>query len=68
MPDISMCMGHNCPNKNECYRFTAKPNPFRQSFFVAAPFDHESKSCDHFWDNSEYSNESKQKHDSKKVS
>jgi len=32
MPDITMCQNKNCSSHNECYRFTAAPNPFRQSY------------------------------------
>lgn len=31
MPDISMCQDTQCPSREECYRFTAKPSTF-QSF------------------------------------
>lgn len=31
MPDITMCTG-NCPVKENCYRYMAKPNPYGQSF------------------------------------
>ena len=46
MPDISMCFGKNCYKKNDCYRFTAKPDRF-QSY---ANFDYnlEKNCCDHF--------------------
>ena len=32
MPDISMCQNQTCPVKEECYRFMATPNPYRQSY------------------------------------
>jgi hypothetical protein len=32
MADITMCISINCPIKAGCYRFTAKPNAFRQSY------------------------------------
>lgn len=53
MPDITCCTGRNnhcensddnsgtagvCPQRDNCYRFTAEPNPYRQSYFVVAPF------------------------------
>lgn len=31
MPDITMCTG-DCPISDSCYRFTAKPNPYGQSY------------------------------------
>lgn len=33
MPDITMCEGRGCPQKDKCYRHTAKPNPDCQSYF-----------------------------------
>lgn len=61
MPDISMCDGGSCPLRKRCYRFTAKPSEFRQSYFCNPPFramkalehkeDHEV--CEEFWDNKE---------------
>jgi hypothetical protein len=50
MPDISMCSGEKCPLKENCYRFLATPNEFRQSYFMNPPYDHQTKECDHFWD------------------
>jgi hypothetical protein len=47
MPDISMCMGTGCPNKEKCYRFTATPNEYRQSYFMEVPF--EDGKCDYYW-------------------
>lgn len=33
MADITKCMNpHACPKKKTCYRFTAKANPWRQSY------------------------------------
>jgi len=45
MPDISMCPGSKsdglvhtvCSRRETCYRFTAEPNPWRQSYFTSAP-------------------------------
>ena len=49
MPDISMCSNPiNCPNQNNCYRFTAKPDKFMQSY---ADFQYIDGKCDYFWDN-----------------
>ena len=31
MPDITMCINGDCPLKEKCYRFRAKPS-FRQSY------------------------------------
>lgn len=46
MPDITMCPGTNCPQKESCYRFTAKPCDY-QSWFVKAPIK-EGK-CEMYW-------------------
>jgi hypothetical protein len=46
MPDITMCPGTNCPHKEKCYRFTAKPSDY-QSYFMTAPIK-EGK-CDMYW-------------------
>jgi hypothetical protein len=32
MPDISMCKDKNCPKRDTCYRFTAKPTMDWQSY------------------------------------
>lgn len=45
MPDISMCSNTECELKNECYRFKAKPNPYRQAY---ADFPG-GKNCIYFW-------------------
>lgn len=34
MSDISMCEGKDCPIRDKCRRFTAKPNPYRQSYII----------------------------------
>ena len=43
MPDITMCYGIKCrsvcPMKDQCHRHVAEPNPYRQSYFVTAPFE-----------------------------
>lgn len=39
MPDITMCNGDNCPLKETCYRFTATPDEFRQTYFTDAPYN-----------------------------
>jgi hypothetical protein len=37
MADITMCLGTDCPHKENCYRFTAKPNEYRQAYFTESP-------------------------------
>ena len=48
MPDITMCYGGNCPLKDSCLRYTAKPSPW-QSYFVDPPG--EGDKCYKFWKN-----------------
>jgi hypothetical protein len=50
MADIAMCSGHNCPIKEDCWRFMAPPERF-QSYFGTPPFTEEG--CDYFWDMNE---------------
>jgi len=51
MPDITMCEGQDCPLKESCYRYTATPSEFRQSYFIDPPYNEEKKECDHYWKN-----------------
>ena len=53
MADITMCRGEHCDKKEQCYRFTALMNEYRQSMFVETPWvDHQgTQICDKFWDN-----------------
>jgi len=30
-PDITMCSGQECPKKDTCFRYLAKPSEYRQS-------------------------------------
>ena len=56
MPDITMCPGHagviNCPQKDNCYRYTANPSDY-QWYFQDLPMQ-KDETCEHFWDNSGY--------------
>ena len=45
MPDITMCYGQDCPYKNQCYRYTAKPSEL-QSYFIDAPI--KDSKCDYY--------------------
>lgn len=47
MPDITMCSGSGCSDKNDCYRHKATPTPKRQSYFNAPPG--KDKTCVHYW-------------------
>lgn len=37
MSDITKCPGKDCTLKEDCYRFTAPVNEYRQSYFVETP-------------------------------
>lgn len=57
MPDISLCSNNNCPLRKGCYRATAIPSDFLQSYTV---FNlNEDGTCNWFWDNKEYENKNK---------
>ena len=45
MPDISMCLNHECHLAKECYRHEAKPNDW-QSYSYFRP--DEVGECNHF--------------------
>ena len=47
MPDITMCLGIDCPIKETCYRYKAKPYEY-QSYFVDAPI--KDNKCEHYWE------------------
>jgi len=49
MPDISMCVNEGCHLKNNCYRYTATPCEFRQSYHAFNP-DEVTGICNDFWD------------------
>ena len=46
MPDITKCVGTNCPQKETCYRYTAKPSD-NQSYFMEAPI--KDGKCEMYW-------------------
>ena len=48
MADITKCKGIGCPLKEECYRFIATPNDFRQSYFDFIPYHHKRNECDFY--------------------
>lgn len=59
MPDITMCTGEGCVLKDSCYRYTAQPSEYRQSYFVVPPFNlllvedletgKNQQDCRHYW-------------------
>ena len=58
MADITKCDGtkgnKTCPLKDTCYRHTAKPNEFWQSYFVEIPLDFEKNVCQYYWNDQQY--------------
>jgi len=50
MSDITMCEGTNCPHKEKCYRFTAKPSEY-QYYFIEPPI--KDGKCDMYWGDAE---------------
>lgn len=51
MPDITMCVNKKCPLRMKCYRFTAVPTPYVQSFAYFKPVNGK---CNGFRDNKGY--------------
>ena len=49
MTDITMCHGEHCKRRDKCFRFTAKADVFRQSYFTKSPVDTKDGSCEFFW-------------------
>ena len=53
MPDITMCVGEkdekDCPLKETCYRYKAKPSEFWQSYFMEPPYNELEEKCYHYW-------------------
>ncbi len=54
MADITKCNGKNCPLKEDCYRFTAPSNKYRQSYFVETPKLKKNGVCEEYWNNKGY--------------
>ena len=52
MADIIMCNDKECDRKDKCYRYTAKPNEYRQSYFNISPKQKglDGEYCTYFWD------------------
>jgi hypothetical protein len=53
MPDITMCKGGECTIKECCERYTAKPDEYRQAYFVEPPFSKkmDGTACEYLIDN-----------------
>ena len=41
-----MCVGTNCPHKEKCYRYTAKPSEY-QYYFIKPPI--KDGKCEMYW-------------------
>jgi hypothetical protein len=49
MPDITMCLRHECPKAPTCWRFSAEPNQYQSySFFNFTVKSNGDVECDHF--------------------
>jgi hypothetical protein len=48
MPDITMCEGKGCELRSTCYRYTAEPSKYRQSYFIEPPI--KDGECDEYWE------------------
>lgn len=55
MPDISMCQNEDCLLRMKCYRFTATPSEYWQSY-VTFTYDNMTGHCRGFWNNKQYKN------------
>ena len=49
-PDITMCSNEDCPKKLDCYRFTAPPDQYWQSY---CKFELKDGECEYFIKNKE---------------
>jgi hypothetical protein len=45
MSDVTKCKGFKCPLKENCYRFKAVPNEYRQSYYMNPPYNKVKKDC-----------------------
>lgn len=48
MPDIALCLNEKCPSRQNCWRYTAIPYEYCQSY---AEFELEGEKCSSFIDN-----------------
>jgi lipopolysaccharide biosynthesis protein len=48
MPDITMCSGAACKQREECYRHKAEPSDL-QSYFTETPRNFHNDTCVYFW-------------------
>jgi len=45
--EIGVEKDYECPHKDKCQRYTAKPNDF-QYYFVGLPINQETNECEYF--------------------
>lgn len=60
MPDISMCSTRTCPLRQTCYRFTATPKEYGQSYFTTPPY--KDGKCEYYWPTAELRKRSYDEH------
>jgi len=51
MADITMCPDHECPSRESCYRYTARPSE-RQSWYDFSKDRAGQDRCNAYWDRS----------------
>lgn len=49
MPDITMCLDITCSQKEQCYRYKATPNEYRQAYFTSSLRPDDGLECEYFW-------------------
>ena len=49
MPDITLCINTNCPLKDKCYRYTAKPELLQA--YTRFEYDEKTNTCKYFINN-----------------
>lgn len=59
MPDIAMCYGEGCLQRDKCYRYTAKPDTY-QDYFNGSPME-EDGTCHYFFNRDEMKKRKKKK-------
>ena len=51
MPDITKCDNEECELKNKCYRYTSKPDEYRQAYLTEYP--EKDWECELFYPNTD---------------
>lgn len=51
MPDIAKCENQDCPFNTSCYRFTAEPSKYGQSYGYFKPIvEDDELTCKYYWE------------------